>query len=365
MVIDIRENMSFVDKMLVKLQTPKLENKVNFFRLMSITQKAWLWVRESTLTIMHSETHPGMRRILSHIVKQLSAWINLADCLAQHRYFFSSEEIELVRSSETIWNMPEVLQWVAEELENLQKINWKIKSAMTYPIMVLLFAIAAVIILLLKVMPTIVWLFPDPAQLPAVTRFMLWASDFIKEKWYLLLIVPAAIMLVYLYLYRHNLKFKITMDYVILKIPVMWALVKQFNLYRFSKLLWDFYLAWVSPTIALNQISTILKNYHYRKKCLDIKRDLEVWLNFTDSMEGSWIFDQILFQIIWIGETTWNIWEVLSSVAIFYREEVNRKIESMMKIIEPLFMALISVVIWIIVGSVFLPMADLIWTIWG
>lgn len=100
--------------------------------------------------------------------------------MQRYSYFFGNDEIELVRAADSIGNMPEILLNIAEELENYQRTRNKIKSAMTYPLILLIFAILAIAILLIKVIPTIVTLFPDPNLLPSVTKFVLAASDFMQ-----------------------------------------------------------------------------------------------------------------------------------------------------------------------------------------
>lgn len=359
------EKLGFYERMYIKINLPWVINKTTFFRLLAITQKAWLGIRDSLNSIEKSETHVWMRRIIKDLINKVNQWLTLSIAMEWHRYFFSWEEIELIRSSESMWNLPEVLNNISEELDNYQKIRSKIKNAMTYPIMVLIFAIIAVIVLLVKVMPTIVSLFPNKETLPWITVFMLWASDFIQTKWWIVVILIMWLTAWYRFLYGKILSFKIFIDKLFLELPAIKMVSRRFNLYRISKLLWDFYNAWVSPTIALVQISEILTNYHYRVKILDIKKDLEIWLSFTEAMEWSWLFDPILVQIIWIWEQTWNIWDVLNKMADFYREELTNSIDWMMKLIEPLLMAFIAVIIWVIVASVFLPMWDLVWQIGG
>jgi len=93
--------------------------------------------------------------------------------MQNHDYFFHEEEIALIQSAETMGNLPEILDEIAIELENNQRINGKIKKAMAYPIVLIIFAIIAVTILLIYVIPTIVTMFPDQQSLPGITKFMM------------------------------------------------------------------------------------------------------------------------------------------------------------------------------------------------
>jgi len=131
-------------------------------------------------------------------------------------------------------------------------------------------------------------------------------------------------------------------------------------MYRFSKLLSDFYKAGVSPVSALDQMSRIFSNYYYQKKVLEIKRDLESGFGFSESIEWSGLFDGLLVQILIVGENTGNVGEVLGKMAYFYRDSLSNKIETLMWFIEPILMAGIAIVIGIVVWSIFLPMADLV-----
>lgn len=363
MVIKDEKEKKTLEDYITIITRPWLKNKVTFFRLMAIAQKAWLWMRETLVLLKKSENHPWMKKLLENMIEMINMWESLYETMKKFTYFFTMEEIELIKSSETMWNMPEVLQNIAEELENFQKIKAKVKNAMMYPIVVIIIAIFAIIILLVKVMPTMVSLFPSRDMLPWITLFMLDASDYLQRQWYMLVIYWVSAVFAYTFSYKNILAFKIFMDRVFLTVHPIKDVVIKFNLYRFSKLLWDFSEAWVSPTVALQQISEVLKNYHYREKVKLVKHDIEIWLWFTDSMEDSYLFDPILVQIIWVWEETWNVGEVLKKMAEFYREELDAKIEWMTKMMEPLLMAFVAIIVWVIVASIFLPMWELIWTI--
>ena len=131
-------------------------------------------------------------------------------------------------------------------------------------------------------------------------------------------------------------------------------------MYRFSKILSQLYSAWVSPTVSLKLMSDIFTNFYYKKKALEIERDLKAWFTFAESMEWSPLFDSILVQIIHVGEDTWNITEILKKISDFYRDLLQNKIDILMALIEPIMMAFIAVIIWVLVWSIFLPMADLV-----
>ncbi len=349
-----------IDKFVIQLFAPSLQKKTNFFRLLAVAQKAWLWVRDALLSIRKSERQRGMILIVDDLIAQLTQWVSLGKAMENHDYVFSKEEIALIQSSEVMGNMPDVLQDIAYENENMQKIRNTIAKAMAYPIILIVFTIVAVSILLIYVVPTIVGMFPVGANLPRVTQFMLDVSFFLQNvRFFLLILIIAAIWSVHM-LYKYFLPFKMFVDKLVLSIPVVWWVVKTFYMYRFAKLLGQFYVAWLSVTVWLALMKDIFQNFFYQKKTLEIKEDLESWFSFAEAMEWSPLFDAILVQIIYVGEDTGNISDVLLKMASYYRDMLDTKIGILMSLIEPFLLAFVAIVIGIVVGSIFLPMAELV-----
>jgi len=350
----------FFEKLIIKLNAPKLKEKTNFFRLLAVTQKAGLGIRESLESIMKSEQHKWLVIIIEDLIRQLTQWISLGDSLKNHDYFFKKDEIALIKAAETMGNMPEILAEIANELENMQEIKQRIKKAVTYPIILITISILATVILIMFVIPTIVEMFPNQESLPRITKFMLWVSGFLKYARPIIGITIIWLILWFKFLYQYTLPFKIFIDKMFISVPPISGVTKAFYMYRFSKLLWQFYGSWVSPVISLKLISEIFNNFLYKKKAIQIKRDLESWFNFYESMEGSSLFDPILVQIVHVGEDTWDTAEILIKISDYYKKLLRNKIDIMTSIIEPVLMIFIAIIIGVIIGSIFLPMAELV-----
>jgi type IV pilus assembly protein PilC len=196
----------------------------------------------SLVSLQQGETHKGMMMILEDMVQKLTSGSSLAEAMQYHMHFFKSDEIELVRSTEITGNMAQTLEEIADDLESSQEINAKIKKALTYPTLVICFAIIAVVVLLVFVMPTILEMYGD-IPLPSITVFMLDASDFLQEKWLTLLIVIVGVISLYNFLYQKVLIFKILIDATLLKVPLAKNVIRMFYMSRFTSLLGQFYEA--------------------------------------------------------------------------------------------------------------------------
>lgn len=352
---------NFIDNIIQEVNKPSLDSKVNFFRLLAVSQNAGLGIRESLVSINKSESNKTLRDMINGMIYSLTEWASLADALSEYDYFFNSEEIELIRSAQITGNMSSVVAQLAEELENNQEINSKISKALSYPIMILAIAVIAVIVILVYVMPGMVEMFVQwNTELPAITQFMLDLSDFFEQYWIMIFLIVVGVVVGYKVAYSKVVIFKVFMDTLFVKVPVIWDVVKTFYMYRFSNLLSQFYEAWVSPVVSLNLLASIFDNFNYKKKMLDAKSDLESWFTLYEALSSSSLFDPILTQIINVWENTWSLTSVLGKMSIFYRNNFRNTIDMATSLISPIFMVLIASVVWLIVAAIYLPMADML-----
>lgn len=352
--------LSFWENATVWLQKPPMAVRTNFFRLLAVSQMVGLGLRESLISIAKSENNVVMKTVIEDMIIHISEWENLSIAMEQHPSVFQTTEIELIKAAQTMGNLPNVLKELAGEMESYQKITAKIKWSLMYPAALIVFAIAAVIILVTKVVPTIVALFPDTESLPGITKFTLSVSWFVIRRWFALLVGSFWAVITYQFLYVFFIPLRIFIDGLVLKIPIIKDAIRTFYMYRFAKLLGDFLRAGVDPMRSLSHIAKIFSNFFYQKKMIDVRNDLNAWFTFADAIEWSVLFDPILVQIIVVGEQTGNLGEILQTMAEFYKEQLMQKITSAVSLIEPILMGLIAIIIGSIVASVFLPLADLV-----
>jgi type IV pilus assembly protein PilC len=249
-------------------------------------------------------------------------------------------------------------------LERSQEIESKVKKAAMYPIMMIWLTIVAVIVLLVKVFPTIIDMYWDPEQLPWITRFFLSASDYLQVGWYKILVWVVSVVVVYNVLYSNWLVFKMWMDKLLLKLPIVQNVVKLFYMSRFTSLLAQFYEAWVSPVISFKLLAWIFDNFHYKRKMIEIRNSINAWFSIYDSLEWTELFDPILIQIINVWENTWSLPNVLNRISPFYASTLKNNIDALMATLEPLLMCFIAWMVWSLLWAIYLPMADMVNQIW-
>lgn len=360
---DQAKKKSFFDTLEAKMNKPWLKNKTNFYRLFSVSQKAWLGMIDALNALLDSEEHKWMKVILEDIIEQLVQWTELADAMERHTYFFGQDEIELVRSSQLAWNLVDTLNDIADNLEQSNEISGKLKKALMYPIMLLVWSIAAALYIDIKVLPNIVTLFPNQDDIPKITQVLMSVAEWLQAYWLYLWLVVVAIIAGFIYSYRKILPFKIAVDNLLVTAPIISPVIKWNYQYKFAKQLSQFYSAWMSPVVSLQLIWNIFSNYQYKKKVLEIKKDLEAWFSIFEWMEWSKLFDSILIQIIHVWESTWTTKSVLAKISDFYKTQLETRIDVMMTAIEPIMMIFIAWIIGSLVAAIMLPMANVVNTI--
>ena len=349
-----------IDGIMIELNKPNLASKANFFRLLAVSQKAGLWVRDSLKSLQQWEKSKWMLLIIDDMIDKLTEWASLAEAMETQSYFFNSDEIELIRSTEITGNLTQTLEEIAVNLEESQEINAKVKKAAVYPIMMIWLTIIATAVLLIMVFPNIIEMYWDPEDLPWITKFFLAASDYLTANWGKIIIVVIAIIVAYNVAYSKWLLFKIWMDKLLLVTPIVKNVVKLFYMSRFTSLLAQFYEAWVSPIIAFKLLASIFDNFHYKRKMIEVRNSINAWFSIYDSLEWTDLFDPILINIINVWENTWSLPNVLKRISPFYASTLKNNIDSLMATLEPLLMCFIAWMIGSLLWAIYLPMADMV-----
>ena len=349
-----------IDGIMIELNKPNLATKANFFRLLSVSQKAGLGVRDSLKSLQQWEKSKWMLLIIDDMIDKLTEWASFAEAMETQSYFFNSDEIELVRSTEITGNMVQTLEEIADNLEESQEVNAKVKKAAVYPVMMIWLTVVATAVLLIAVFPSIIDMYWDPEQLPLITKFFLSASDYLQGNWYKLLIWFIALVVAYNVMYSRRLLFKIWIDKLLLSLPIVKNVVKLFYMSRFTSLLAQFYEAWVSPIISFKLLAWIFDNFHYKRKMIEVRNSINAWFSIYDSLEWTDLFDPILIQIVNVWENTWALPNVLNKISPFYTSTLKNNIDALMATLEPLLMCFIAWMIGSLLWAIYLPMADMV-----
>lgn len=309
----------------------------------------------------HAES-PALKDVLVSIIHDVEGGAPLADALEKHPNVFSDVYVNMVRAGEAAGILDDILKRLALQQEKNATIRKKVKSAMTYPMVLIVITVVAFFGLMLFVIPQIGTILTDlggpDAELPLITQIMLGLSKFILSYWYI--VIPAVVGLAIAGLrYIKTPVGKKQFHRLVLKVPAVNGVIRKVIVARFARTFSSLNGAGVSIIETLTVTSRALGNVVYEEALLAAVDDVKNGKQLSQILEGGELFPAIVAQMLAVGEETGQTDTVLLKVADFYEEEVDTAISSLSSIIEPVMIVLMGSAVGLIAASVMSPIASL------
>ncbi|MDQ5982470.1 MAG: type pilus assembly protein PilC [Patescibacteria group bacterium] len=309
----------------------------------------------------HSES-AGLKAVLVEVIKDIEGGATFGDALAKHPKTFNDVYINMVRAGETAGILDDILKRLAIQQEKNASMRKKIKSAMTYPMVLLVITVLAFFGLMLFVIPQIgkivKGLGGPGAQLPPLTEAMLGISSFILSWWFV--IIPLLVGGVYMVLrYIRTPEGRKNFHRFLLHVPAINTIIKKVVVARFARTFSALSGAGVSILETMTVTAHALGNTVYEQSLLDAMDEVKNGRQLSQIMEESGLYPSIVSQMLAVGEETGQTDTVLIKVAEFYEEEVDVAIAGISSIIEPVMIVLMGGAVGLIAASVMGPIANL------
>lgn len=309
----------------------------------------------------HSES-PALKNVLVNIIRDVEGGASLGDALEKHPGVFSDVYVNMVRAGETAGILDDILKRLAIQQEKSASIRKKIKSAMAYPMVLLVITVVAFFGLMLFVIPQIGAILTnlggEDAELPLITQIMLAISSFFVSFWYIILPVFAGAVYILLR-YLKTTSGKHTFHHVILKVPAINTIVRKVVVARFARTFSALTGAGVSVLESLNVTAHALGNIVYEQSLLEAADKVKNGEALSKVLESGGLFPPIVSQMLAVGEETGQTETVLDKVADFYEEEVDTAINGLSAIIEPVMIVIMGSAVGLIAASVMGPIASI------
>ena len=303
----------------------------------------------------------ALKTVLGGVIKDVESGAPLADALAKYPAVFNDVYVNMVRAGEAGGILDDILKRLALQQEKNASMRKKIKSAMTYPIVLLVIAITAFLGMMIFVIPQIGKMMQDlggpDQQLPAITQVMLAISDVMVK--YGLFILPVVIAGVVFLLRWLKPKGRHIFHRVVLKIPAVGGIVKKVAVARFARTFSALMGSGAAVLEALEVTARAVGNVVYEDMLRDAAKQVENGKQLSTVIEKSDLFPPIVAQMLSVGEETGQTDVVLVKVADFYEEEVDVAIDGISSIIEPVMIVIMGGVIGLVAVSVMAPIAGL------
>jgi type IV pilus assembly protein PilC len=295
------------------------------------------------------------------VVKELRADVEggllLSQAMHRHPKIFDRLFVSMVEAGEAAGILDEVLDRVAYQIEKSTQIKRRVKGAMLYPTMVLVFATLVLTGLLMFLVPVFVKIFGQlGGQLPTLTQYVVSASDVLRTKYYI--IFPALGLLIFgLRKYKKTESGRQKWDRIKLKIPMkIGQVVLKVTMARFSRTLSTLVAAGVDIIQALEITGQSSGNWVIEEALGDVRTKVSEGVPIAQPLVDNPIFPPMVSQMVKIGEETGELEKMLGKIADFYEDEVDAAIQSLTSIVEPLMMILVGLMVGVIVIAMYLPM---------
>ncbi|WP_342543383.1 type II secretion system F family protein [Paenisporosarcina sp. FSL H8-0542] len=337
----------------------KREQFIMFLRQFATLMRAGVTIVDSVVILSQQVESKALRRALVEIADDLKSGNSLSDAARKFPRIFEPLVINLLQAGELTGSIDESLDRLATHFEKAYVTRQKVVSAMTYPIIVAVLAVGVVIFLLTSIVPMFVEMFNDfGGELPLITRFVMGASDFVQNYWYILMAI-VSILVAGLWLMRRDEKGRYMLDTFLLRMPIFGNILKKAALARMTRTLSSLYSSSVPILTALTMVERVVGNEVIGKVILKSRDGLERGESMTGPMMSHWAFPPLIPHMISIGEQTGALDHMLERVAEFYEKEVDAETDKLKALIEPLMIVLLAGLVGTIVLAILLPMFGL------
>ncbi len=337
----------------------KLQHLVIYLRQFATLLKAGVSVVDSTKILAKQTDSKALKKALMDIEANLREGVQLSEATSKHSKIFSPMYINMVKAGEAGGNMDETLERLAEHYEKQHNTRQKVIAAVSYPAVIAVLAILVVIFLLVSIVPTFVGMFEDfGGELPAITKFVLAASEFIQSFWWLIMLLLLGVV-AGLSAMKKNKQTKYYLDFAILRMPIFGKMMQKAVLARMTRTLSSLFSSSVPILQALSIVENVVENEVVGRVVRESRDALEIGQSMTGPMKKHWAFPPLVTQMIAIGEETGSLDAMLGKVADFYEKEVETSTDQLKSLIEPIMIVVLAGLVGTIVTSIMIPMFDI------
>lgn len=327
-----------------------------FSRQMATMMKAGVPLMRSFEIVAEGLENKKMAEMVVQMKNNVASGGSFAGALREHPKYFDDLFCSLVESGEQAGALETMLDRVALYREKAESLKKKVKSAMKYPITILVIAAIVTVILLLKVVPVFADMFSSfGADLPVPTQIVLNMSEWVQSNGLIGLGALVAFIILFQQAMQRSKAFKHLIQRIMVKLPVFGPILYQSAMARYARTLSTTFAAGVPLVNALDSAAGASGNIVYETAISNVRRDVETGTELAVSMKSQGVFPPMLVQMVSIGEQSGSLDDMLAKAASIYEEEVDSLVDGLTSMMEPLIMAFLGIVVGGLVVAMYLP----------
>ena len=331
-----------------------------FTRQFSVMIDAGLPLVQCLEILALQQEHKNFQKILLQVRQDVEAGSTLADAMRRHPKAFDNLYVNMIAAGEAGGILDTILQRLSVYIEKAVKLRSQVRSAMIYPVAVIVIAAIVVAVILLKVIPTFAALFTSlGAELPFPTRVVIAASNFLAR--YFIFFLAALGAAVYgIRRYYRTYRGRRVIDGLLLKAPILGMILRKIAVARFCRTLATLTSSGVPILESLEITARTAGNAIVEDAILETRKSVEGGKTIVEPLKDSNVFPNMVVQMIGVGEQTGALDAMLNKIADFYEDEVDVAVQGLVKLMEPVMIFILGIIIGGIVIAMYLPMFTLI-----
>ncbi len=310
------------------------------------------------LTILEGQTRPGpFKTVLGELVEDVAAGTPLSESMAKHPKVFDRLYSSMVRAGEAGGVLDKVLQRQAIFMERSAEIRAKVVGALIYPSVILFVAICVVSAVIVFIIPRFQEIFRSfKIDLPGVTQFLLDLSDFTVHRWYVVFGLPLVLAIVHFVMLARSQPYRYRVHALLLRIPVLGTILNRALVGAFARTFGTLIQAGVPHLDALAIVRDSSRNEVLMEGVEEIRKTVREGEGIARPMGETGLFDDLVTNMVDVGEATGELDKMLLKVADAYELQVTRRIDAMFKLLEPALLIVVAGIVGFVVVALFLPL---------
>ncbi len=349
-------NVTKIKKLRSSTQSVSDKDITLFTRQLATMLKSGVPLLQAFDIVGKGHNNPSVAKLLFDIKTDVETGSSLQQAFKKYPLYFDELYCNLIGAGEAAGILDSLLERLATYKEKIQAIKSKIKSALFYPVSIIVVAFIITAVIMIFVIPAFKELFSSfGADLPAPTLFIMGISDFFVTYWWAIFGGIGGGFYTFFYFWKRSKKMQMVMDRLLLKLPIFGELVRKATIARWSRTLSTMFAAGVPLVEAFDSVAGAAGNAVYFDATKYIQREVSTGNSLTVAMQNTEVFPSMVLQMVAIGEEAGSLDAMLSKVADFYEAEVDDAVEALSSLMEPIIMVVLGTLIGGMVVAMYLP----------
>ena len=318
----------------------KEKDKSLFYDHMANLMDWWVSITDSLSSFVDKTWNDNLARYINNLSFFVNKWDSLSLWMKKIPALFDKQEISLIEAWESTGNLVESLYSVSKLIEEKDELRRRIKWALTYPSIIFVFLIIAIVVVMIFVVPRLMTMFNETwLDLPISTKMLIASSNFFKSN-ILIIVFLVIVWIFWLKAFSETKAWKLALDKIYFKLPIVWDVYKNYALSIIANNLWILMKGWIPLMKVFDLTASSSPSYLYEKALLSVKEKVKTWEKIWKSMEDvdpeKAFFKKDFIQMISVWEKTSTVDKVSIKLAKYYSSEVKSSLSILLKWIEPI-----------------------------